>query len=180
MAVSEQHIRKLVEDYENDLRYFLVFAGSESPIEESLYAALYHLSRSHQPAFAMALPGVPLERFGKDEMFGRPAVIIPQLNIGPYRVDFAVLIRDWTSVGDKLEHVIVIECDGHEWHERTPDQAKRDKSRDRYFVENGMAVMRFTGREIWADPLVCARQIENTINNRWIEWATGGGPVLDE
>jgi len=69
-------------------------------------------------------------------------ILEPQKQIGNYRVDF--LITNIKS-GEKF----VIECDGHDFHERTKDQAQRDKERDRNLQAKGFKVFRFTGSEIW-------------------------------
>lgn len=65
--------------------------------------------------------------------------------IGKYRVDFLVELH---SKNKK----IIIECDGHDFHEKTKNQAKRDKERDRYFVTEGYTVLRYTGSEITNSP----------------------------
>ena len=60
------------------------------------------------------------------------------------------------------EHVSVklaVECDGHDFHEKTPEQAKRDKSRDRDLLNSGYPVMRFSGGEIHSDPRKCSEQV---------------------
>lgn len=62
------------------------------------------------------------------------------------------------------EHGICIYCDGHEFHEKTKEQAKRDRSIDRWIQEQGMKVLRFTGSEIWNDPQKCAEQVLNFIS----------------
>jgi hypothetical protein len=54
---------------------------------------------------------------------------------------------------------LVVECDGHDFHERTKEQAKRDRSRDRAIQQMGITIFRFTGSEIYQTPLKCARQI---------------------
>lgn len=65
-----------------------------------------------------------------------------------YRFDF-VLIGENGAVG--------IECDGHEWHERTKQQASADRARDRETLLAGVPTIRFTGSDIhnYADD--CAR-----------------------
>ncbi|WP_017182260.1 endonuclease domain-containing protein [Sphingobium xenophagum] len=73
----------------------------------------------------------------------------PQVQIGAYRADFVL-----TSDAQRL----VVECDGHDFHERTKRQAARDRARDRSMLEAGYQVMRFTGSEIYADAMACARQ----------------------
>lgn len=76
----------------------------------------------------------------------------PQVKIDNYRADFMILHRK----GIFGVSAVVIECDGHEFHERTKEQAARDKARDRELQSRGFKVFRFTGSEIWADPLGCA------------------------
>lgn len=78
-------------------------------------------------------------------------IAAPQVSCGPYTVDF--LLRIGTGESARF---VAVECDGHAYHDKTPDQAARDKSRDRYLASNGLVVLRFTGSEIWADPLACA------------------------
>jgi hypothetical protein len=48
-----------------------------------------------------------------------------------------------------------VECDGFEYHDRTREQAIRDRMRDRTLQESGF---RYAGAEIWADVFGCARQ----------------------
>lgn len=54
------------------------------------------------------------------------------------------------------KHSIVVEVDGHDFHERTKEQAQRDKTRDRLFQQLGFKVLRYTGSEVWRDPIKCA------------------------
>jgi len=44
-----------------------------------------------------------------------------------------------------------IELDGHEFHERTKEQAQRDRERDRNLAAIGYQVLRYTGSEIYKD-----------------------------
>ena len=66
--------------------------------------------------------------------------IEPQKQIEKYRVDFLVTFGGVPYV---------IECDGHDFHERTKEQAQQDKKRDRELQRMGFKVYRFTGSEIW-------------------------------
>lgn len=75
--------------------------------------------------------------------------ILPQERIGKYRVD-VLFVRG--------ERKLVVECDGHDFHERTKEQAATDKARDRALLAMGFAVMRFTGSEIWANPFIPAKE----------------------
>lgn len=59
---------------------------------------------------------------------------------------------------------LAIEADGHEFHERTKQQAAADRERDRRLVRCGYTIIRFTGSEIHADPCGCAHEIIRTAN----------------
>lgn len=69
--------------------------------------------------------------------------ITPQFEWKSYRIDFCI------RYGKDFEHTLFIECDGHDFHERTKEQAERDRSRDREIQAAGINILRFTGREIW-------------------------------
>jgi very-short-patch-repair endonuclease len=78
-------------------------------------------------------------------------IVLPQVQVGPYRVDFLIkMLGDPDGVG------VIVECDGHDFHERTKEQAERDRKRDRDLGSQGYRVLRFTGRELWRDPHSCA------------------------
>jgi very-short-patch-repair endonuclease len=85
-------------------------------------------------------------------------ILTPQANIGRYRADFLIQCCDR---GHRKS--VIVECDGHAFHEKTKDQAKRDKARDRFFTAEGYSVLRFTGSEIYSDPESCAEEIEQLL-----------------
>ncbi len=85
-------------------------------------------------------------------------VIQPQARVDRFRVDFLI----WFDFfGDRIE--IVVECDGHHWHERTKTQAANDRARDRALQALGHEILRFTGREINAAPARCAFEVLDRI-----------------
>lgn len=53
---------------------------------------------------------------------------------------------------------VIVEFDGHDFHERTKEQAEHDKKRDRKLTSLGYQILRFTGREVWRDPMACAME----------------------
>lgn len=80
--------------------------------------------------------------------------IATQVELSGYRADFSLEYVDhW-----RRARTILIECDGHEFHERTKAQASRDKSRDRKLALAGYHVIRYTGSEIWNDGWRCATE----------------------
>lgn len=72
-----------------------------------------------------------------------------QAVVDKYRVDF--LITYHPIHGE--DHKIIVECDGHDFHEKTKEQAKKDKERDRYFTKNGYKILRYSGSELCEEPL---------------------------
>ena len=100
----------------------------------------------------------------------RPSTVTlaPQYPCGKYNIDIAVLIK-WR--GDETL-CIAVECDGHDFHEKTAAQAAHDKRRDRELQKAGYFVFRFTGSEIVRDSKRVAREIAKFADN-WIWKASG-------
>ncbi|KJR97976.1 MAG: hypothetical protein VR68_11775 [Peptococcaceae bacterium BRH_c4a] len=88
-----------------------------------------------------------------------------KINKEKFRVDFLIQAR----VG-KRRHKIIVECDGHIFHEKTREQAMKDKRRARLLTLEGYIVLHYTGSEIWGNPFGCAREVLGFMFN-------GGGGV---
>lgn len=58
---------------------------------------------------------------------------------------------------------LVVECDGFKWH-KTQESFTRDRKRDRLLKANGYDVIRFSGSEIYHDPITIADEIYDYIN----------------
>lgn len=80
-------------------------------------------------------------------------LLTPQFRWNDYRIDFC--LRAWA----RPDRMVFVECDGHDFHERTKEQAERDRSKDRAIQAAGIGILRFTGREIWRDPFVVMLEI---------------------
>ena len=91
-------------------------------------------------------------------------VIYPQYQIGRYRADFALFAKFYNG---PVVHKLVIECDGHDFHEKTKIQAQRDKKRDRDLTAAGYQVFRFTGSEIFRDAPGCAKEIGDYLDQKF-------------
>lgn len=127
----------------------------QSPIEQLLLSNLVWVwSAAARP------PGV-IVTAGDVRTHPSKITIVPQHRLLGCRVDFAVLFNAKNGAG-----LVAVECDGHDFHERTKEQAARDRSRDRTFLLAGIPLLRFTGSEIWRDPYACARQISSLIEDR--------------
>lgn len=75
-----------------------------------------------------------------------------------YRLDFMLSVDSHVLGVPVPPARLAIECDGHQYHERTKEQAQRDKRRDRDLQSAGFGVARFTGAEIFASPEDAAGQ----------------------
>lgn len=99
-----------------------------------------------------------VQRYHRPEHFP-VAITQPSMRLGEklIRPDYAFILPG--SHATK----IVVELDGHDFHERTPEQAQSDKSRDRALQALGWHVLRFTGREVLRDPERCLHEVESLL-----------------
>ena len=87
------------------------------------------------------------------------AIVYPHVKIGPYELDFLFLFKNRSGA----VQAVAVECDGHEFHEKTPKQAAHDRKRDRYIALHSIPVLRFTGSEISRDAYACAEEAHRAI-----------------
>lgn len=132
----------------------------ESPLEVLMLGALaYGLERRVSGLNQRALPAFVAR---SSQVTG--VWVVPQFEVMGYRVDFLVVVVDEPVPGLFTRARLVVECDGHDFHEKTPEQAQRDKSRDRALLAGGLPVLRFTGREIVRDPQACVDEVAEALN----------------
>jgi hypothetical protein len=72
------------------------------------------------------------------------------IRVRSYRIDLLLTGGNGT--------LLAIECDGHEWHERTKQQASADRARDRELLMLGVHTVRFTGSDVHNYADQCARE----------------------
>jgi very-short-patch-repair endonuclease len=154
------------------------WAEGDSEIERLFSAALvsrFKIGTSffNYPLFAPDAEKAERARAKEEVRFS--LIVERQAIISQYRVDF--LLSAWSDgtvrggvdgpvVGQPRWRKLVVECDGHDFHERTKEQAAKDRSRDRDLISLGYDVFRFTGSELWRDPWGCATQVQ--------QWAERG------
>lgn len=73
--------------------------------------------------------------------------LVSQHPIGRFRADFAFINRK-----------VLVECDGHDYH-KTKEQRNYDTEREREFMKQGWAVVRFTGTQIHKNPALCVYEL---------------------
>lgn len=148
------------------------FSYCESPIEKMMFVALTLAGRERFDEVVLRHETKEFTelREGIDKL-----IIDCQHEIGKYRVDFLAILVSYLPVDKpeedgfeviEIKNEIIVECDGHKFHEKTKEQAKRDKKRDRSLIDLGFNVYRFTGSEIWNDPFDCAWQVISNLKQR--------------
>jgi len=79
-----------------------------------------------------------------------------------YYVDFSIDgIRVNINAKDGKDDICstyAIECDGHDFHEKTKEQVKHDKQRERILLNNFSKVIRFSGSEIYNNTNKCVQE----------------------
>lgn len=119
----------------------------KSPIESVMFSLLCNVSTGY---------GYLTPEFEGEFKFGFiGGEIKPQFKIGNYFADFAISLYG----GD----TVVIECDGHDFHEKTKEQVARDKKRDRFIKGQGYDVYRFSGSEIISSPFSVIEEVEGIV-----------------
>lgn len=100
-----------------------------------------------------------------------------QWGIDRFRVDFFLRyeIRNWVPNSCVRTAEVIIECDGHNYHERTKEQARCDKSRDRRLARLGFTVFRYTGSELFNDAFGCVEEILGFLSDKAVK-----APRLEE
>jgi len=127
--------------------FWMLSEQVESPIKQLLGAHLVFISDGYNEVRPDFFPGgFPDPDFGTYFRCQQP--------FRDYRLDFLFKL---CLRGDY--RLLAVECDGHDFHERTKEQAARDRSRDRVLLEAGLPVVRFTGSEIYRNPQRCADEV---------------------
>lgn len=86
-----------------------------------------------------------------------------------YKMDF-FLYLDCFSMEDpqgkkfKFPFFVAIECDEHDYHEKTKDRTKKDKAKDNKLITGSLNILRFTASEITSDTDKCIEEIDRLLN----------------
>lgn len=136
-------LQTLVSNVEHKASY-----EGESPIERMFVAACHLFNITHYPMFDFGHLRPP------ESHKWYFAYVFTQARIENFRVDFLIM---GTGLYDGVS--IVVECDGHAFHERTPEQASRDRQRDRRLQTLGYSVLRFTGSELYKRSFACVCEV---------------------
>lgn len=142
---------------------FVDFAEGDTPIEKLFYIALHARAALGATDFSTVWDVKTAEEEAKlmAEPYATtsPVIILrPQARLDDgWRVDFLLHCYNVAPKrGPRGWRKLIVECDGHGFHERTKEQAAKDRSRDRWATLNKYTILRFTGSELHKDAWGCA------------------------
>jgi very-short-patch-repair endonuclease len=143
-SASDAYGRIKAEQFSQDMYCNLVDSEINSPIEDMFYVALQVQCAA---GFQEVNPDPVFDERINEWRPGEGVHVYPQFKIGKYRVDFLILYTDGPQPNQ-----VVVELDGHDFHDKDKAQRAYEKGRDRYLVANGYRVLHYTGSEVVADP----------------------------
>ncbi len=150
----------------------------ESPIEQLLLATMFargwgpnehtvcNWYSLHEQCTSLGFAATPW-LLGTEQVSCFCVLQLP-VSFGPtrYRIDFAFI----ECFPQGKPRMFAVELDGHDFHERTKDQASRDKRRDRAFAAHGWTVLRYTGADVYRDPGAVLDEIVGLANRQCWPW----------
>lgn len=162
-------MQKLINDLKNEINtmaeYMTITEDRDdlakditSPIEKVMYLSLteYHLTDLlHDPMRNYNMVIVPQEEVKLEGKYYKPDFRITIFQV--IKINGVDMVRDFTCY---------IECDGHDYQERTKEQAQKDRAKDRAFISAGLDLLRFTGSEIYNDHTRCSNEILNFMHKK--------------
>jgi hypothetical protein len=125
----------------------------QSPIERAMFYALWIAAWDYEDGIGIRVADNLIGGYGQG-VHSFALEVAPQATVGPYRVDF--LLSHGSGAANRTP--LVVECDGRDFHERTNEQASRDRARDRDLQARGYPVFRYMGADIWDDVVMHAHQ----------------------
>ncbi len=175
----------MAKDYDSDLDelHTLIDETIKSPIELAFLSAFVIIASNNGSSVDLTFDGckfLPF-RFGGQLGFLEKFNITLQKKINNYKVDFYIeterpadqfqieyyFKKAETPYKPVQEAVVIVECDGHDYHERNKKQASHDKKRDRVLQSLGYNVLRFTGSDLWDDVFRHAEEVHTFLNKKF-------------
>lgn len=136
-----------------DLWDFCACREITSPIEHLTHSALRTLITLHGWEPEIYIPPqtkMPIKH-GID--------VASQHPVNNYFVDFFITYDKHEGKGVLARKEVIVECDSQIWHERSEQERRYEKKRDRQFAKLGYHVFHFTGAEIMKEPFRVAAEV---------------------
>lgn len=150
-------VGKLAEEsFHCDMYMDCTSGAIQSPIESLFYIALNFVNKT---SFLCRFSTLQHYTIGHHERL----LIFPQHSVGKYKADFVVFYGIVSNEEEKNVSYdgkwVAVELDGHQFHEMSEPQRRYEKERDRFFQKEGYLVFRYTGSEIFKNPIKSAAEV---------------------
>ncbi len=128
----------------------------KSPIEQIFLAAIRVMAMSENTDFNVCSSEESFAKIRRGGVF-----ICPQFSVGKYTVDF--LVRFESYAHPFRSSSVIVELDGHDFHDKDKRQRAYEKARDRFLTKTGHRVLHFTGSELVSSPYKVAFDVLDTV-----------------
>ncbi len=149
---AEMHGKSESNKFSQEAQADCVELGMSSPIEHMFWVACKAICSAN---YITMNPEPYFDHKGANRL-GDGISVQPQVKCGKYTVDFLItqeVIGPYTHLSP-----IVVELDGHQFHDKDKRQHSYEKERDRFLVRSGYRVLHFTGSDVVKDPFKVAHE----------------------
>lgn len=158
-------LETLLEVFENlpTKAKILVMGHNDYNILEDIYL---YITYCQSPIEIIFLTALEIYRQEHDvDIFIQPQIEI-EIDNKKYIADFEVEYDELCNPKLKKDFALVIECDGYEFHQKTKKQVEYDNKREYDLKINNYQILRFSGSEIYKDPIDCAERVFKYIEEK--------------
>lgn len=158
LADAQELLASLPEDVARSAQFLIMRAAApylrplatcESPIEMRMALTLPN-------ALTRRFPSPLVTQVEGQWSFAQWMALSEETWRGPaYRTDFMCSV--WRG-GERIA-MLAVECDGHEFHERTKEQVRSGHKRDHVLRLAGIETVHLSGSEITRNPLACGQVV---------------------
>lgn len=138
------------------------YDSCESPIEIIFYYFFHRVAKHNYEEDELGYI------YKDGDMYGYEVIPQAKIKVGgnEYRVDFLIELHGSDDSNcpegvppDEIYSKVIVECDGHDFHEKTKEQVKRRNERDYNLQMGGYDLIHFSGSEIFNEPEECAKKV---------------------
>lgn len=146
------HGKSEANKFSQEVQSDCVELGMSSPIEHMFWVACKAICAAN---YVTMNPEPYFDHKGNNRV-GSGISVQPQVKCGKYTVDFLITQE---GIGPE-SHLspIVVELDGHQFHDKDKRQRSYEKERDRFLVRAGYRVLHFTGSDVVGNPFKVAHE----------------------
>lgn len=131
-----------------------------SPLESSFYASLLKANLEHPiVGEALEILGYDSAIYAQYKVKDKNRTFYPDFNIEVVNLDYSEIAAN-----------IFVEIDGHPFHEKTKEQVRHDKARERALLNHCNGIVRFSGSEVYRDSDMCAEETISIIAEKFAKY----------